>query len=123
MLFAALAAGWPPGAEQKRLKMLAWCAAFLAGVATAVMIVATSFGNTRDKDRALLRVTTSTRKTLTTLCSMQIPKGVFEGHIITNTLNDEFVTVDFTRSESPYCRTIRIPRAALIAFTELPMRN
>jgi hypothetical protein len=115
-LFAALSAGWGP-------KWLAWCAGLAVGLATAGLIVATTFGGTRDHDHVLLRVDNRTRAALASLCRRQFSAQGIPGTISTKTLSEEFVIIDFSDGEGGRCQTVDIPRGAVLAFKEVHRGN
>jgi hypothetical protein len=103
-LFAALSAGWGP-------KWLAWCAGLAVGLATAGLIVATTFGGTRDHDHVLLRVDDQTRAALASLCRRQFSAQGIPGTISTKTLSEEFVIIDFSDGEGGRCQLSISPGA------------
>jgi hypothetical protein len=114
-LFAAASAGWGP-------KWLAWGVGVAVGLATAGLIVATTFGRTRDHDHVLLRVDTQTRAALASLCDRQFSAQGIPGTISTKTLSEEFVIVDLANGVGGRCQTVDIPRAAVLAFKEVRTR-
>jgi hypothetical protein len=113
-LFAASSAGW-----QKVPRRLAWGFGVAAGLATAGLIVTTTFGFTRDHDHVLLRVDNQTRSALGSLCSTQFSERGIPGTISTKTLSEEFVILDFANGEGGRCQTVDIPRGAVLAFKEV----
>jgi hypothetical protein len=111
-LFAALGATWVP-------KWLAWGGGVVAGLATAGLIVATTFGLTRDHDHVLLHVNDQTRAALASLCKKEFSARGIPGTISTKTLSQEFVIMDFANGEGGRCQTVDIPRGSVLAFKEI----
>jgi hypothetical protein len=96
-----------------------WFGAFFAGLATAAVIVFTTFGFTRDHDRVLLRVDEPTRNALQDLCSIKIPQRGIAGIVTTRTLDENFVILDLPTGAGGTCETVSIPRSAVLAFQEV----
>ena len=115
VLFAAVAAG----VKRAPSVGVAWGGALIVGLATAGAVAATTFGGTRDHDRVLLRLSEPTRSALAQLCELQIPARGITGTIPTKTLGDEFLVFDFEAKRGGQCKTVDIPRSAVLAFQEL----
>lgn len=73
----------------------------------------------RTVSHVLLSVDPPTRAALGKLCSEPMPARGIRGHIATKTLGDEFVIFDFDKGEGGACKTVDIPRGAVLAFQEL----
>jgi hypothetical protein len=117
LLFALLAA-WP---EPTWLRYSAWGFAGAVALVTAGVIFFTGFGFTRDTDHVRLILERHAAAEIAGMCPRAgISHDQLSGHIRTASLGTDFVIVDF--DETPKhdgCKTIDIPRAAVLAFQEL----
>jgi hypothetical protein len=119
LLFALLAA-WP---DSRPLRLSAWIVAGIVALVTAGVIFFTSFGFTRDTDNVDLRVDPTTRSALNKLCG-PLPRPL-AGVIRTESLSTNFVILDLDLHKYPKtrCRTVDIPRSAVLAIQEHPKQQ
>jgi hypothetical protein len=115
LLFAVLAL-WP---EPMWLRYSAWAFAGVVALTTAAVIFFTGFGFTRDTDRVRLILEHDTAGTLTQMCGLPNSSDEVKGTVRTNSLGSDFVIFDFKRETSRGCKTVDIPRSAVLAFQEL----
>jgi hypothetical protein len=125
LLLLALCAYKSP-TEDKWLREGAWVATALAGSVTAVVLLLTGFGFTRDTDHVRLLLSTKGVSHLQALCGAVVHGVHIDGTIRTTTLQDEFVVFDFKRSKrtlehTPKCgHSIDIPRVDVVGIQEDP---
>jgi len=123
LLLLALCAYESPTAN-KWLRRGAGVATALAGLVTAVVLLLTGFGFTRDTDHVRLMLSTNGARDLQTLCGPVVESGHIDGTIRTKTLQEEFVIFDFKKPKHPHPMTcahsIDIPRADIADIQEDP---
>ena len=100
LLLLALCAYKSP-TENKWMREGAWVATALAGMVTAVVLLFTGFGFTRDKDHVRLLLSTSGVSNLQTLCGPVVHGDHIDGTIRTKTLQEEFVIFNFEEDPKP----------------------
>jgi hypothetical protein len=106
-------------AETKQLREGAWVATAVAGVVTAVVLLLTGFGFTRDTDHVRLMLTKSGVTDLQALCGPVAVNGHVDGTIRTKTLQEEFVIFDFKHPMT--CEhSVDIPRGDIADIQEDP---
>ena len=118
-LLFALVAAWP---EPTWLRYSAWGFAGAVAFVTAGVIFFTGFGFTRDTDHVRLILESQTAARVRGMCPHAgISQGgqVF-GMVRTASLGSDFVIVDFDKTpKHDGCKTVDIPRSAVLAFQEL----
>lgn len=118
LLFALLAA-WP---ERTWLRYSAWVFAGTVAVVTAAVIFFTGFGFTRDTDHVRLILEHQTAGKIRRICPhagiSRHPDRV-SGRVRTASLSSDFVILDFDKTAKHGCKTVDIPRSAVLAFQEL----
>lgn len=121
LLLLALCAYKSP-TEKRWMREGAWVATALAGLVTAVVLLLTGFGFTRDKDRVRLLLSATGVSNLQTLCGPIVHGDRVDGTIRTTTLQEEFVIFDFEKhSKTRTCRhSVDIPRADVVGIEEDP---
>ena len=97
----------------------AWGATAIAGIVTAGVLLFTGFGFTRDTDHVLLRLAPSAAARVRSLCGLAGHSRTFAGTIRTQTLQQDFVIVDVTRTSRSPC-SVDIPQSELREFREHP---
>jgi hypothetical protein len=115
LLFALLAA-WP---DSTRLRYSAWIFAGAAAILTAGVIFVTGFGFTRDTDHVRLILDHNTADRIKQMCGLPIPSDQIKGEVRTKSLGSDFVIFDFDNKTSRGCKTVDIPRRAVLGFQEL----
>ena len=120
LLLLALCAYRSP-IENTWLRRGAWAATGFAGLVTAVVLLLTGFGFTRDIDHVRLLLTTDAVHNLQTLCGSNVHAGRIDGTIRTKTLQEEFVIFDFAKRSNTRCgQSVDIPRADVRGIQEDP---
>jgi hypothetical protein len=124
LLLLALCAYKSP-TENKWLREGAWAATALAGLVTAVVLLLTGFGFTRDTDHVRLLLSKTGMKSLRTLCGVHADH--IDGIIRTKTLQEEFVIFNFEENSKPETKpeeacenSVDIPRADVVGIQEVP---
>lgn len=121
LLLLALCAYKSP-TENKWLRGGALVATALAGLVTAVVLLLTGFGFSRDTDHVRLMLSTNGVSNLQRLCGPVVHGEHIDGTIRTKTLQEEFVIFDFEKhSKAQKCgHSIDIPRADVVGIQEDP---
>jgi hypothetical protein len=117
LLLLALCAYKSPS-DPRWLRDGAGVATAIAGIVTAVVLLLTGFGFTRDVDRVRLLLSPDGARHVQALCGRDLGNRI-DGKIRTQTLHDDFVVFDFTHSHG--CRhSLDIARADIVAVEEDP---
>ncbi len=114
LLFALLAA-WP---DSNWLRFSAWVFAGAVALVTAGVVFFTTFGFTRDRDYVRLRLADPTPTALAHMCDAPISSKQFTGIVRTQSLGSDFVVLDL-HTQLGRCKTLDIPRSAVLALQEL----
>jgi hypothetical protein len=104
--------------DKRWLAYAAWGLAGAVALFTAGVIVSSSFGFTRDVDRAVLLLDKDAAKRFSALCKTRISPNGVGGNVKTRTLNNEFVIADLTSGDGATICTIDVPRTDLLGFQE-----
>jgi hypothetical protein len=116
LLFALLAA-WP---EPTWLRYSAWVFAGAVALVTAGAIFFTGFGFTRDTDHVRLILERHTAARIADMCPHAgISQDRVIGSVRTASLGSDFVILDFDKTPKHGCKTVDVPRSAVVAFQEL----
>jgi hypothetical protein len=114
--------------ESEWMREGAWAATVLAGLLTAVVLLFTGFGFTRDKDHVRLLLSASGVQNLQALCGSVVHpdgsgRGTIDGTIRTATLQEEYVILERKKPKSKQtavCDSVEIPRSDVVAIDEHP---
>lgn len=114
--------------ESEWMREGAWAATALAGLLTAIVLLFTGFGFTRDKDHVRLLLSTSGVRNLRALCGSVVHSerrggGTIDGTIRTATLQAEYVILDLKKPKSKQtaaCDSVEIRRTDVVAIEEHP---
>jgi hypothetical protein len=119
-LFLLALCAYKSPSEKKWMREGAWVTTALAALVTAVVLLFTGFGFTRDKDQVRLLLSTSGASNLQALCGPVVHDNQIDGTIRTKTLQEEFVIFDFKKASMMCGHSVDIPRADVVGIQEDP---